>query len=103
MLLAELLDSDVGSDVGRRCGDDALDRSAEKDDILEIVSYVFLKEVVKIDRPLRVSMSKVAKKEIKLNLYSDEECFRKPDITRMIILLGMPHFLHSPDRHCFSK
>ena len=53
-------------------------------------------------------MSKVAKKEITLNLNSDEECwstlrFRKPDITRMIILLGMPHFQHPPDRHYFSK
>ena len=99
MLLAGLLDSDNGSDSDSNSDsdgdDDEIDRPAEKDDILEIVSYVFLKEVAKIDRPLRISMSKVVKKEISLDLYSDEECwsmlrFRKPDITRMIDLLEMP-------------
>lgn len=106
-LLAGLLDSDdsSGSDSGEEEEDD--DHVA-KDDISEIVSYVFVKKVVTIDKPLRISMSLVIKNEMTMNFYSDQECraklrFRKADIMKMIDLLGMPPYLHSVQRHCLSK
>ena len=109
VLLAGLFDSDDSSGSGSDSGEEeADDDHVAKDDISEIVSYVFVKKVVTIDKPLRIFMSLVIKNEMTINFYSDQECraklrFRKPDIMKMIDLLGMPHYLHSVQRHCFSK
>jgi hypothetical protein len=111
VLLAGLLDRDDSSDSNSDSDDedeDEVDGDVEKDDMLEVVSYVFLKKVVTIDKPLRICITHLAKKEITVNIYSDDECwsklrYRTPDMRRMIDLLGMPPHLHSVYRHSFTK
>jgi hypothetical protein len=109
VLLAGLLDSDDSSDSDSGSDSDEENKDVgSKDDILEIVSYVFLKKVVTIDKPMSISMSRIIKKNVTIDLYSDQDCwaklrFRKADVTKMIDLLGMPPYLRSSQRHCFSE
>ena len=57
VLLAGLFDSDDSSGSGSDSGEEeADDDHVAKDDISEIVSYVFVKKVVTIDKPLRINM-----------------------------------------------
>ena len=67
-----------------------------------------LKEVISIDEPIDITMTKLMKKVITTASYSDEQCwsllrFRKPDILKLIDLLAMPPFLFSTSRHRYSK
>jgi hypothetical protein len=70
-----LLDCNDSSDSNSDSDDeDEVDGDVEKDDMLEVVSYVFLKKVVTIDKPLRISISHLVQKEITVDMYSDDEC-----------------------------
>jgi hypothetical protein len=70
VLLAVLLDSDDSSNSNTDSDDeDEVYGDVEKDDMLEVVSYVFLKKVVTIDKPLRITISHLVKKEITVDMY----------------------------------
>lgn len=109
MIVAGLLDDGYNSvDSDDSVEEEEENRCVPEDDSLELVSYSLLKEVISIDEPINITMSKLTKKVITTDSYSDEQCwsllrFRKPDIVKLIGQLVMPPFLFSPSRHRYSK
>ena len=113
MIIAGLLDEgyesvDSDDSVKEEVEEDHEKQSDPKDDTLELVSYALLEEVISIDKPMNITITKLVRKEITAAIYSDDQCwsllrFRKPDIVKLIDQLAMPPFLFSPSRHRYSK
>lgn len=106
--IAALLDSSYPSDQSDDSDEDEEEGAVEKDDILELAGYVFLKKVIEVDEPLDVTTHKVIAKNVIVKSYADEQCwsqlqFRKLDLIKLIDLLKMPPFFFSLSRQRFPR
>ena len=82
--------SDDGEDSEKEDYEDEIDdHHKEKDDVLEMVGYAYVKKVVEVDRPVVVTKNNVVPKDCKVDDY-DEQCwsllrFRKADLMKLIL------------------
>ena len=109
--------ADVNDDVENDGGveDEDEDDDDDDDDIdelaiiqLEDIVIFHTQRIIQIDAAATFSVRIIPDKVVSLTSYSDEECwrllrFRKNDITKLMILLKMPLYFRTEDRHKFPR
>lgn len=100
--LDSLFDDESDMDI------DDLDEREEEDEMLEDLGIIYLQKVVEIDAPRTISLRNIERKNVSLDSYSDDDCWRllrfcKEDLQNLFTLLQIPPYLYSPDRHRYSR
>jgi hypothetical protein len=88
--------------------DDDDEIAEEEEEMLDFLGLIYLQKVIAIEAPKIISVRVLQRKNVTLDDYSDDKCwrllrFRKADITVLMDLLQMPLFLRSSSRHKYSR
>ena len=93
LALLDALDYDSDSDDGE--DKDSDDDEAEEDiELLKLMAIFHARRIINLDNPKVMSVRSIVAREISVDMYSDDECwrllrFRKVDIVKLIGLLNM--------------
>ena len=110
LALLEVLEDEPDSDDDDSDIDDDSDDEAAEDEIelLELLGILHAWRIIDIDNPKTISLRSIVPKEVTVQMYSDDECwrllrFRKSDVVKLMGLLNIPPHLISRDRHSFPR